>query len=90
MLAIRVRRGHEWSENPTLLTVYTNYILFLCYHTLDQQETAWIYLRQALTVAHVLELHIEETYGAEEKQMYSVLRRKLFWMLFIIERYEIL
>jgi hypothetical protein len=83
-----VRRGSDWSDNPSLLTVYISYFIFLCQHALDKQEVAWVHLREAITVALVLGMHKEETYQSEagERNIYSICKRKLFWELYMWER----
>lgn len=85
MPAIRCRRAHDWSENPTLLSIYTSYFLSRCLHCLDRQDSAWIHLRQAVTVAHVLGLHAEATYSVGDATA-NFTTRKLFWTLLVTER----
>ncbi|KAF2672940.1 hypothetical protein BT63DRAFT_368375 [Microthyrium microscopicum] len=83
--AMRVRRSYEWSERPQITTICTSFFISRCFHCLDRQDTAWIYLRQATTLAHVLGLHNEETYshGLDAE---NCAKRKLFWTLFVNER----
>jgi hypothetical protein len=83
---IRVRKGYEFSENPTVLTVYTSLFISNCYFGLDQQNPTWVYLRQATTLAHVVGLHEEHTYKNDDF-IGSSRKRRLFWLLFITERY---
>lgn len=82
---VRVRKGYEFSENPTILTVYTSFFIFSCYFCLDRQNPAWVYLRQAMTLAHVMGLHEESTYKSDDID--NSRKRSLFWVLFITERY---
>jgi hypothetical protein len=86
-IACRVRRGFEWSDRPTLLTVYTSYFLSRSHHCLNRRDSAWIYLREAMTVAELLELQWEETISAGTVLEENHAKRKLFWTLFITERY---
>jgi hypothetical protein len=83
--AIRVRKGYEFFENPTLLTVYTSFFIFSCYFCLDRQNAAWFYLRQAMTLAHVMGLHDESSYKNDDF-IDSSRKRRLFWVLFMTER----
>lgn len=82
---VRVRKGYEFSENPTILTVYTSFFIFSCYYCLDLQNSAWVYLRQAMTLAHVLGLHEESTYKNDDF-IDGSRKRRLFWVLFMTER----
>lgn len=83
--AIRVRKGYEYFENPTLLTIYTSFFIFCSYFRLDRQNAAWSYLRQALTFAHIMGLHEEETYK-DEDFISATRKRRMYWTLFISER----
>jgi hypothetical protein len=83
---IRVRKCYEFSENPTIFTVYTSFFIFSCYFCLDRQNAAWVYLRQAMTLAHVMGLHDEISYKSDDF-VDSSRKRRLFWVLFMTERY---
>lgn len=82
---IRVRKAYEFSENPTILTIYTSYFIFSCYFCLDRQNAAWVYLRQAMTLAHIIFLHDENSYKNDDF-IDSSRKRRLFWVLFMTER----
>ena len=83
--AIRVRKGHEFFENPTILTIYTSFFIFSAYFCLDRQNAAWCYLREALTLAHVMGLHDEDGYKTDD-YITASRKRRIFWVLFISER----
>lgn len=83
--AIRVRRNYDFIENPTLLTIYTSFFIFECYFCMDKQNAAWVYLRQAMTLAHILGMHEEDTYKSGDA-IENSRKRRLFWVLFITER----
>ena len=87
--AIRVRKSYEYFENPTIMTVYTSFYLFCSYFCLDKQNAAWTYLRQALTFAHVMGLHEEETYRDDDDIIDASRKRRMFWTLFMAERYVV-
>jgi hypothetical protein len=84
--AIRVRKGYEFSESPSILTVYTSFFIFSSYFCLDRQNTAWVYLRQAMTLAHIMGMHEEDTYKSDDF-IDNSRKRRLFWLLFMTERY---
>ncbi|KIW08889.1 uncharacterized protein PV09_00811 [Verruconis gallopava] len=83
--AIRVRKGYEFSEDPTIIAVYTSFFIFSCYFCLDRQNAAWVYLRQAMTLAHVMGMHDESSYKNEDF-IDSSRKRRFFWVLFMTER----
>lgn len=86
--AIRVRKACEFFENPTTVTIYASFFIFCSYFCLDRQNAAWCYLREALTLAHVMGLHDEETYKTDD-YITSSRKRRMFWVLFISERCRI-
>ena len=86
--AIRVRKGYEYFENPTIMTIYTSFFIFCSYFALDRQNAAWSYLRQALTFAHVMNLHEEDTYK-DDDLISTSRKRRMYWTLFISERFMI-
>jgi hypothetical protein len=85
-LAIRVRRRAGGLEKPTFLTLCSSFLLFRCHHALNRDNTAWFYLREALTLVYVLQLHVEESYDLIEGRGQIALRRNMFWILFVTER----
>jgi hypothetical protein len=82
---IRVRRNHDFIETPTLLSVYTSFFIFECYYCLEKHNAAWVYLRQAMTLAQIIGMSDEATYKMRDIVQSSRMRR-LFWLLFITER----
>jgi len=87
--AIRVRRGLEYLESPTLNTLCTSYFLFASHYALEMHEKAWFYLREATTLAHMCGMTKEETY-LQYDNVESSRRRRLFWLLFVTERYVLI
>ncbi|KAF1991833.1 hypothetical protein K402DRAFT_70860 [Aulographum hederae CBS 113979] len=83
--SIRVRKSYEYIENPNLLTIYTAFFIFSCYFCLDKQNAAWSYLRQAMTLAHIIGMHDEESYKTGDI-IENSRKRRLFWVLFMTER----
>jgi hypothetical protein len=84
---IRVRKGYDYIENPTILTIYTAFFIFCSYFTLDRQNAAWSYLRQALTFSHIMGLHEEDTYR-DDDPIDASCKRRMFWALFVAERWD--
>lgn len=82
--SVRVRQGYDFRENPTHLTVLTSYFYSGCYFGLGRENTAWAYLRDATTQAHILGMHDEDTYKHDPMDISR--KRVLYWLLFIAER----
>ncbi|KAF1815520.1 hypothetical protein P152DRAFT_371606, partial [Eremomyces bilateralis CBS 781.70] len=83
--AVRANKLHEDMENVAIQRIVVAYLIFGCYHCLDRQNTAWVYLRLATTLAYIMGLHSGETYNVNNPGE-SAKRRKLFWLLFVTER----
>lgn len=82
---LRVRKGYEYIETPTVATVMTSFFLFGCYFGLDKHNTAWFHLREATTLAQILGMQDESNYLTGDL-IDSSRRRRLFWLLFVTER----
>ena len=85
--AVRVRKDYDFFENPTVVAVRTSFFIFVCsgfYH--DRQKSAWAYLREATTLAHIVGLPDESTYISNDSRENGQ-RRRLFWVLFTMERW---
>ncbi|KHJ34074.1 putative c6 zinc finger protein [Erysiphe necator] len=82
---LRIRRGYDYLEAPTLNSLVTSFFLFGCYFGLDLHNKAWFHLREATTLAHMNGLQKEETY-LKFDAIDSSRRRRLFWLLFVTER----
>jgi hypothetical protein len=82
---LRVRKGVDYVENPTLLSVQTSFFLYSSYFTLEKQNSCWFYLREAVTLAQMLALNDETAYnrGTAVDNMY---KRRTFWLLLLTER----
>ncbi|KAK8001132.1 hypothetical protein PG991_013354 [Apiospora marii] len=83
--AMRVRKGYDYTESPTLNTLCTSYFIFGCYYALEMHEKAWYHLREAATLAHMGGMTQEEKFmqfdGIESSR-----RRRLYWLVFVAER----
>lgn len=86
---MEVRKGCNYIEAPTLDSVTISFFFFGSNFCLEKHNTAWFHLREATTLALFLGMHQEETYlhadGVDSK-----LSRRLFWLLFVTERYDCL
>jgi hypothetical protein len=85
--SVRVRNGYDYREQPTDMTVLTSWFYSGSYFELAQENTAWVYLREAITYAQLLGMHDEATYKHEPLD--SSGKRVLYWQLFIAERYAL-
>ncbi|KAG9247307.1 fungal-specific transcription factor domain-containing protein [Calycina marina] len=82
---LRVRKSCDHLESPTTDGLVTSFFLFGCYFGLDQHNKAWFHLREATTLAHILDMQREETYLGVDVVTASR-RRRLYWLLFVTER----
>ncbi|KAK4931143.1 hypothetical protein LTR66_016062, partial [Elasticomyces elasticus] len=83
--ALRIRRGLNYIENPTVWSVITSFFFFGCYFCLDKHNTAWFHLREATTLAEIVGMHEEVNYESGDV-VESARRRRLYWLLFVTER----
>ncbi len=83
--ALRVRKAHDYIENPTVLSVMTSFFLFGCYMGLNKHNTAWFNIREATASIQILGMQ-EESYYLEGYVRDTSSKRRLFWLLFITER----
>ena len=83
---LRVRKGYDYTDSPSVWSVITAFFLFGSFFCLDKHNTAWFHLREATTLAHIIGMHEEETYQMFD-QIESSRRRRLYWLLFVTERY---
>ncbi|KAJ4286991.1 hypothetical protein N0V90_012872 [Kalmusia sp. IMI 367209] len=82
--AVRVRKGYDYLETPTHLSLLTSWLFHGSYLGLGRDNTAWSYLREATTQAHLLGLHEAETHKSDPLDISR--KRVLYWLLFIAER----
>lgn len=84
--AVRARQECDPVEDISIETLLTSFFLFASYGNMDKQSHAWFYLCQATSMAFTLGLHRESTY-AEFSPEEAEERRRVFWLLFITERW---
>ncbi|KAH8904765.1 hypothetical protein BR93DRAFT_930205 [Coniochaeta sp. PMI_546] len=86
---IRARQFCNYTECPSLTTVQTSFFLFSAFFCLGNDNSAWFYLREAITLLQLLRLDEESTYSSSplaDDAVLSVYSRRMFWVLFITER----
>ncbi len=84
--AMRVRKGLDFIENPTLESIVTSFFLYGCAFGLNKHNTAWNHLREATGQAHNLGMQDEQTYLFGDVRI-NTQKRMLFWLLFATERW---
>jgi len=83
---LRVRKGYDYVETPTIWTVITSFFLFGSYFCLDKHNTAWFHLREATTLAQIMGMHEESHYTMSGDMIEESRKRRLYWLLFVTER----
>ncbi|KAH8200991.1 hypothetical protein TruAng_004850 [Truncatella angustata] len=85
---IRARCSCNYIEAPSLITVQTSFFLFSALFCLGKDNSAWFYLREAITFLQLLDLHEEDTFASslQNDPILSTYSRRMFWVLFITER----
>lgn len=78
--------NQTYIEKPTLQDAHTNFFLFAALFNLDRHNSAWFYLREAMTMLQMLRLHEEDSYLAMEDELEAIYSRRTFWLFFITER----
>ena len=84
--AIRVRKGYDYVETPTVNTVITSFFLFGSCFGLNKHNTAWFHLREATALTQLLGMQDENTY-IFDNVIETSRKRRLFWLLFVTERH---
>jgi hypothetical protein len=82
----RSRQHCNHIETPTLATVQTSFFLFAASFSIGKDNSAWFYIREAMTMLQLRRLHEEDTYSAMTDPQYMTYCRRTFWLLFITER----
>ncbi|KAK0652868.1 hypothetical protein B0T16DRAFT_455202 [Cercophora newfieldiana] len=82
---LRVRKGYDYMDSPTLNSLCTSYFTFGCYYALDLHDKAWFHLRESSTLVHMIGMNKEPTY-MQYDSIESSRRRRLYWLLFATER----
>ena len=81
-----LRRIHDHREHPTLDSLSISFFLHVAYIHVGKRTTSILLLREAISTAHLLDLHKPSHYeNLPESQVQEDLRK--LWLLFITERY---
>lgn len=83
---VRVRKGYDYMDSPTLNSLCTSYFLYGCHYGLDLQDKAWFHIREATTLIHMIGMNKEQNY-LQYDSVEAAKRRRLYWLLFATERY---
>ena len=83
--AVRVRKGYDYVENPSVTTCITSFLLFGCCFGLHKHNNGWLHLREATALAQILGMQDESTYAFDDI-IETSRKRRLFWLLFVTER----
>jgi len=82
---IAQRQSYDFIEDLTLNAVISSYFVSTAYFEVNSSRKSWYYLREALTMAEDISLHVESSYvGLDETE--ALCRRRTFWILFVTER----
>ena len=83
---LQARSQWDFMSDPSEATIMTSFFLFQYYGNRNQSQRAWYYLREAIGFAIAIGLDDQEAYDNLEPRT-SQRRCRLFWLLFITERY---
>lgn len=83
---LQTRQDQDFIEDANEWTILTSFFLFAYYGNMDQSRSAWYYLREAISFAQTLGLEDAESYVGLDLQTRQR-RQRLFWLLFITERF---
>lgn len=83
---LRARRHWDLAEHQSLLHAQTSFFLFSAFFCMDNDNAAWFYLRESITILQTLRLHEEATYRDINDPVLATYARHMFWVLFITER----
>ena len=83
--AVRVRKGYDYIESPSITTCITSFFLFGCCFGLHKHNSGWLHLREATALAQILGMQDESTYPFDNV-IENSRKRRLFWLLFVTER----
>jgi len=80
-----LRQTQDYREHPTLDSLKASFFLHVAYLHMKKQRTSTLTLREAISMAHMLDLHKESHYeGRLHDEASDDL--KVLWLLFITER----
>jgi len=80
-----LRRQYDYRESPSMDFLATSFFMHVAYTNLGRLTTSTLLLREAVTLAYILDLHRPSHYD----EITSIERQshlRMFWILFITER----
>ena len=83
--ALETRKSLNVNESPSASAVTASFFVFGCYFCLERHNIAWMYLREATSLAIIMGMHREDHYKQGDP-LAKMLQRRLFWLLFVTER----
>jgi len=83
---LKVRQEIDYIGNSTTITVMTSFFIFAYYGNKERSDKAWHYLQEAISFAENLEMD-DENSMLKLDPLEAQWRRRLYWLLFITERY---
>lgn len=86
--AEEVRQKIDIADTMSEDAILTSFFLFVCYGNQEEYKKAWFYLNQSVSMAILLEMDdetAESMAGLTDRDIDR--RRRIFWLLFISERY---
>jgi hypothetical protein len=83
---LKVRQEVDYIGNPTTVTVMTSFFIFAYYGNKENSDKAWHYLQESISFIETLEMD-DENSMLKLDQLEAQWRRRLYWLLFITERY---
>jgi hypothetical protein len=83
---LKIRQEVDYIGNPTTVTVMTSFFIFAYYGNKENGDKAWHYLQESISFIETLEMD-DENSMLKLDQLEAQWRRRLYWLLFITERY---
>lgn len=83
---LQERNHYDYIDEPTTSTALTSFFLFGYYGNLEKHNKALHHLHEAISFAEVIGLD-DETHFSNLSVVEGQWRRRVFWLLFVTERY---
>jgi hypothetical protein len=83
---LKTRQEVDYIGNPTTVTVMTSFFIFAYYGNKENSDKAWHYLQESISFVENLEMD-DENSMLKLEPLEAQWRRRLYWLLFITERY---
>jgi hypothetical protein len=80
-----LRRANDYREHPSIDSLRSSFFLHVAYLHMKKQRTSTLTLREAISMAHMLDLHKASHYGVLSFEDAGD-HLRILWLLFITER----